>query len=50
LDPQHALKALQHQITGVEIDVGGASNHLDKIDGKLRRLKELYRSVHAGLP
>jgi hypothetical protein len=50
LDPQPALKALQHQITGVEIDVGGAGDHLDKIDGKIRRLKELYRSVHAGLP
>jgi hypothetical protein len=30
--------------------MGGASDHLDKIDGKIRRLKELYRSVHAGLP
>ncbi len=50
LDPQPALKALQHQITGVEIDVSGAGDHLDKIDGKIRRLKELYRSVHAGLP
>jgi hypothetical protein len=50
LDPQPALKALQHQITGVEIDVGGAGDHLDKIDGKIRRLKELYRSVHTGFP
>ena len=38
-DPQPASKALQHQITGVEVDVSGAGDHLDKIDGKIRRLK-----------
>ena len=47
MDPQPALKALQHQMTGVEVDVSGAGDHLDKIDGKIRRLKELYCSVHA---
>ena len=50
LDPQPGFKPLRGQITGVEIDVAGAGDHLDKIDSKIRRLKEMIRSIHAGLP
>ena len=50
LDPQPGFKALRGKITGMEIDVAGAGDHLDKIDAKIRRLKETIRSVHSGLP
>ena len=50
LDPQPGFKALRGKITGVEIDIAGAGDHLDKIDGKIRRIKETIRSVNAGLP
>ncbi len=32
------------------IDVGGAGDYASKVDAKIRRIKELYRSVKAGLP
>jgi hypothetical protein len=38
------------QFFGVEIDVSGAGDHLEKVDIKIRRLKETIRSVQAGLP
>jgi hypothetical protein len=50
MDPQPALAALVGQFPGVEIDISGAGDHLDKIDAKIRRVKELIRSVHASLP
>jgi len=50
VDPQSGLKSLQGSFPGIEIDVSGAGDHLDKIDTKTRRLKELMRSVVAGLP
>ena len=50
MDPQPALSALVGQFPGVEIDITGAGDHLDKVDAKIRRLKETIRSVSAGLP
>jgi hypothetical protein len=50
LDPQPGFVPLVGQIPGVEIDVCGAGDHLDKIDAKIRRIKESIRSVHADLP
>jgi hypothetical protein len=50
VDPQSGLKSLQGSFPGIEIDVSGAGDHLDKLDTKTRRLKELMRSVVAGLP
>jgi hypothetical protein len=41
---------LQGSFPGIEIDVSGAGDHLDKLDTKTRRLKELMRSIVAGLP
>ena len=49
VDPQSGLVALQGKFTGVEIDVGGAGDHLDKIDIRIRRIKETIRCTHAGL-
>jgi len=49
-DPQKALAALEGAYPGVEIDTAGAGDHLDKIDAKIRRIKEMMRSIIAGLP
>jgi len=50
VDPQKALAALEGAYPGVEIDTAGAGDHLDKIDAKIRRIKEMMRSIIAGLP
>jgi hypothetical protein len=50
MDPQPALSALVGQFPGVEIDISGAGDCLDKVDAKMRRMKETIRSVNAGLP
>ena len=50
LDPQPGFTPLVGQFPGVEIDISGAGDHLDKVDIKIRRLKETIRSVHANLP
>ena len=50
VDPQRSLVALQGKFPGITIDVSGAGDHLPKVDAKIRRVKELYRSVKAGLP
>jgi hypothetical protein len=49
-DPQSAFRSLTTQYPGVVIDVGGAGDYISKVDAKIRRIKELYRSVKAGLP
>ena len=49
-DPQRGFLPLVGQFPGVEIDLTGAGDHLDKVDAKIRRLKEIIRSVHADLP
>jgi hypothetical protein len=50
VDPHKSLVALQGAFPGIEIDACGAGDHLDKVDIKIRRLKELMRSVLADLP
>jgi len=50
VDPHKALAALQGFFPGTEVDVSGAGDHLDKVETKIRRIKELMRSVIAGLP
>jgi hypothetical protein len=50
MDPQTAFRALVGQFPGVEIDITGAGDHLDKVDAKIRRIKETIRSVSADLP
>jgi hypothetical protein len=49
-DPQSAFRMLTSQFPGVVIDVGGAGDYVSKVDAKIRRIKELYRIVKAGLP
>jgi hypothetical protein len=50
VDPHKTLVSLQGRYPGIEIDPAGAGDHLNDIDTKIRRLKELMRSVIAGLP
>jgi hypothetical protein len=50
VDPHKSFEALQGSFPGVEIDLSGAGDHLDKIDTKIRRVRELMRSVVSGLP
>jgi hypothetical protein len=50
VDPLKALKNLEGSIPGVAIDATGAGDHLPKVDAKIRRLKEIARSILAGLP
>ena len=49
-DPQSSFRAIVGSFPGVEVDILGAGDHLDKVDIWIRRLKELMRSVIAGLP
>ena len=48
-DPQSAFRSMINMFPGVIIDVSGAGDHVSKIDAKIRRLKEMYRSVKSGL-
>jgi len=50
VDPHKTLISLQIAFPGVEIDRAGAGDHLDKVDIKIRWLKEDLPSVVAGLP
>jgi len=50
VDPHSTLVSLRGGFPGAEIDPVGAGNHLDKLDTKIRQLKELIRSVIPGLP
>ncbi len=49
-DPQAGFRTLVGQFPGVNLDIGGAKDFVSKVDQKIRRIKELYRSVKAGLP
>ena len=42
--------SLRTQFPGLLIEPGGAKDHVVKVDAMIRRLKETYRSVKAGLP
>jgi hypothetical protein len=50
VDPFKSLVAVQNAFPGIEVDPSGAGYHLDKIDTKIRRIKEIMRSVIAGVP
>jgi hypothetical protein len=50
VDHHKSLVALQTSFPGVEVDVSGAGDHLSKVDIKIRRLKEMMRSIVAALP
>jgi hypothetical protein len=48
-DPQCAFRALTGSFPEVVIDVGGAGDYVAKADARIRRIKEIYPSVKAGL-
>ncbi len=50
VDPASGLLSLRTQFPGVVIDVCGAGDHVSKVDIQIRRLKEMYCTVKAGLP
>jgi hypothetical protein len=50
VDPASGLMSLRTQFPGVVIDPCGAGDFVSKIDVRIRRLKEMYRAVKAGLP
>jgi hypothetical protein len=47
-DPQSVFCALVAQFPEVVIDICGAGDYVSKVDAKIRRIKELYRSIKAG--
>ena len=48
-DPGPGFQALVNQFPGVILDTGGAKDNVAKVDIKIRRIKELCRSVQASL-
>jgi hypothetical protein len=48
-DPQSAFRSMTQDFPGVEIDVGGAGDYVAKVDARIRRIKETYRTVKNGL-
>ncbi len=48
-DPHSTFHSMTQDFPGVEIDIGGAGDYVAKVDAKIRRLKETYRSVKSGL-
>ncbi len=49
-DPQAGFHTLVGRFPNVNVDRGGAKDSVSKVDNKIRPIKELYRSVKAGLP
>ncbi len=49
-DPHSSLHSMTQDFPGVEVDIGGAGDYVAKADAKIRRVKETYRKVKAGLP
>jgi hypothetical protein len=49
-DPHSTFRSMTQEIPGTEIDVSGAYDHVAKVDGKIRRIKETARKVKARLP
>ena len=50
VDPHKSLVSLQGQYPGVEIDPSGVGDHLNMIDTKIRRMKEIMRAVIDRVP
>ena len=49
-DPGSGFRSLTTAFPGTLIDISGAGDYVAKVDAKIRRIKELYRSVKNGLP
>jgi hypothetical protein len=50
VDPASVLMSLRGQFPGVVVEPSGAGDHVPKVDIRIRRVKEMYRTVKAGLP
>ncbi len=50
VDPHKSFIGLTGSFPGTAIDAAGAGDHLDKVDDKIRRVKEMMQSIIAGLP
>jgi hypothetical protein len=50
VDPHKSLSALKRVFPRIEIDECGVGDHLDKVDTRIWRIKEIVRSIIAGLP
>jgi hypothetical protein len=50
VDLHKMLASSETSFPGAEVDLSGAGDHLNKIDSKIRYIKEMARSVVAGLP
>ncbi len=48
-NPQSAFRGIVTQFENVMIYIGGAGNYVPKADSKIRRIKEMYQSIKAGL-
>jgi hypothetical protein len=48
-DPHSTFISMTQDFPGVEIDVGGAGDYVVKVDAKIRRIKETYRTIKCGL-
>ncbi len=48
--PQAGFHTLVGQFPNVNVDIGGAKDFVSKVHSKIRRIKELYHSIKAGLP
>jgi hypothetical protein len=48
--PQKTFLALVNAYPGVTVDVSGVGDHLDKVDSKICRIKEMMRCVISDLP
>ena len=49
-DPQSSIGKVETSFPGIAFDLQGAGDHLAKIDAKVRRVKEVCRSVLSSLP
>jgi hypothetical protein len=49
-DPHSTFRSMTREFPGVEIDIGGKGDYVAKVDVKIRRIKETFRKVLAGLP
>ena len=49
VDPQSSLATMRTKLSGVEVDVSGAGDHLPHLDVRMKVIEEVCRSVHAGL-
>ena len=48
-DPHASFLKLYTQFPGVLLNTGGMKDYVHKVDAKIRRIKETYHSVKAGL-